>query len=408
LARLIGGVGGGIAAYKTATLIRQLARAGHQIRVVPTEASLHFVGVATWQALSGEIATSSVFDHADYANHIALAQQADLVIVAPATADLLAKLAHGLADDLLTCTILATCAPVLLAPAMHTQMWLNPATQANLQTLTARGFRLIGPGQGPLAGPPSQPDNPAGPGRMSEPLEIAEAAAALLQPHQPLRCYRVLITAGGTHEPIDPVRHLANGSSGRQGFALAKTARQLGATVDLVAANSLLPTPFGVTRHDVVTAAQMHQVVMNLAADCDIVVMAAAVADFTLAEPGSVKLKRSGRDGLTLHLVPTVDILAELVGSRQERQIIVGFAAETDSTDQQLLAAGSAKARSKGTDLLVLNQVGPGIGIASQNNRVWLLNHHGEQVGQADGSKKHVAEVIMSHLCAMVTGHESN
>jgi len=392
--RIVLGVGGGIAAYKAVAVLRAFTAVGHTVRVVPTHAALQFVGRATWEALSGEPATADVFEDVAGGAHVALGRSADLVVVAPATADLLARAAAGIADDLLTATLLVARCPVLLVPAMHTQMWQHAATAANVATLRARGVHVLDPDTGPLAGADS------GPGRLPEPARIAGAGLALVRP-QDLAGRRVVVSAGGTREPLDPVRFLGNRSTGRQGVALATAARDRGAAVTLVAADVAVPVDAGTLGPgiDVVrveTAEQLRTAMRAAAGDADAVVMAAAVADFRPATASGTKWKkRPGAPAPTIRLVENPDVLAELAGNRlRPGQVVVGFAAETGDADGDVLAHGRAKARRKGADLLAVNAVGDGIGFASSDNDVVILDAAGEPVAQAAGSKVEVAHAL--------------
>jgi phosphopantothenoylcysteine decarboxylase/phosphopantothenate--cysteine ligase len=389
--RVVLGVSGGIAAYKAVLLLRLLREAGHDVRVIPTAASLAFVGRATWEALSGEPAPSDVLEDVEHVPHVALGKGADLVVVAPATADLLARAATGRADDLLTATLLTARCPVLLAPAMHTEMWEHPATQANVATLRARGTHVLEPASGRLTGADT------GPGRLPEPEEIAAAALALVRPvAHDLTGTHVVVSAGGTREPLDPVRFLGNRSSGRQGYALARAAAVRGAQVTLVAANVVLPAPPGVEVVPVETSAELRDAVRAAAKDADVVVMAAAVADFRPATTAETKIKKTA-DGATpvLELVQTVDILAELAGDRlRAGQTVVGFAAETGDASGSVLEHGRAKALRKGADLLVVNAVGDGRGFGTPDNDVTVLDGRGEVVTTAAGSKDVVAHAV--------------
>jgi len=389
--RIVLGVAGGIAAYKAAVLLRLLKESGHSVRVVPTRAALEFVGRPTWEALSGEPATPDVFDDVTGVAHVALGSEADLVVVAPATADLLARAAAGIADDLLTTTLLVARCPVLVAPAMHTQMWEHPATVANVATLRARGVHVLEPASGRLTGSDS------GPGRLPEPDEIAAAAFALLDPPaRDLAGRRVVVSAGGTREPLDPVRFLGNRSSGRQGIALARAARDRGASVTLVAANVTLPVGAGVVVVPVETAEELRDAVRTAGKDADAVVMAAAVADFRPATTAGVKIKKQPGGSLpALELVETVDILAELVTDRlRAGQVVVGFAAETGDDSRSVLEHGRAKALRKGADLLVVNAVGRDLGFGTPDNDVVLLDAAGDEVARAAGSKDEVAHAV--------------
>ncbi len=401
--RVLLGVTGGIAAYKVAMVVRRLKEDGHAVRVVPTRAALEFVGRATWEALSGEPATSDTFDNIPAVEHVRLGQQADVVLVAPATADFLAAYTHGQARDLLGNALLATRAPVVLAPAMHTEMWQHAATQANVETLRSRGVHIIEPAIGRLTGADS------GPGRLPEPDEIVASLYAVAAgagvtdtggsdafPWGDLTGLRIVISAGGTREPIDAVRFLGNRSSGHQGFALAEAARERGAEVTVVAANTSLPAGEGVTVVSVETTAQLADAVRAAARDADVVIMAAAVADFRPANVSDAKLKKQGTDGFTLELVQNEDILASLVTARREGQTVVGFAAETGDDSSTALEYGRAKAIRKGADLLVVNPVGGGRGFGDVPNTVTIFDASGSVVSSAEGSKLAVAHAILS------------
>ncbi len=403
--RVLLGVTGGIAAYKVAVVVRRLRADGHAVRVIPTEASLHFVGRATWEALTGEPAPSGVFENVTSVEHIRLGQRADVVLIAPATADFLAQAAAGTARDLLGSALLATTAPVVMAPAMHTEMWNHAATQANVATLRARGVHVIEPAVGRLTGPDS------GPGRLPEPDDIVEALYAVAAgrglaalgseqdaPWGDLHGLSILITAGGTREPIDPVRFFGNHSTGHQGFALAEAARERGASVTVVAANVALPLGEGIKRIDVETGQELGAEVKAAAQNADVVIMAAAVADFRPETVANHKIKKSGDGGLVLRLVQTEDVLSSLVASRREGQVIIGFAAETGDGAADVLEHGRRKARSKGADLLVVNPVGEGVGFGDVPNTVTMLDARGEQVGTASGSKLTVAHAVLDKV----------
>jgi len=406
--RIVLGVAGGIAAYKAVLVLRLLREAGHEVRVVPTRAALEFVGRPTWEALSGQRVTADVFEDVDEVAHVAVGQRADLVVVAPATADLLARAATGQADDLLTATLLVTRAPVLLVPAMHTEMWAHPATVANVATLRGRGVHVLDPASGRLTG------SDTGPGRLPEPDEIVAAALALVADGAPrtaepagavgdLAGRHVVVSAGGTREPIDPVRYLGNRSSGRQGVALAVAARDRGARVTLVAAHVTVPVPDGIEVVPVETADQLRDAVRSAAKDADAVVMAAAVADFRPVRPADAKIKkRAGAAAPTIELVETVDVLAELVRDRPRAgQLVIGFAAETGDADASVLEHGRAKAVRKGADLLVVNAVGDGRGFGTADNDVTVLDRAGEVVGRASGSKESVAHAVWDAVRAL-------
>ncbi|MFE7846457.1 bifunctional phosphopantothenoylcysteine decarboxylase/phosphopantothenate--cysteine ligase CoaBC [Microbacterium sp. NPDC057407] len=391
------GVTGGIAAYKTVHLVRLLVKEGHEVHVVPTDDALRFVGLPTWEAISRHPVTTSVHDDVARVRHVALGQAADLVIVAPATANTLAKMATGLADDLLGTTLLATTAPVVVAPAMHTEMWNHPATAHNIATLRARGVLTVGPEDGALTGGDS------GPGRMSEPEQILEAALAQAgHARGDLDGARVVVSAGGTREPIDPVRFIGNRSSGRQGIAIAVAAAQRGAEVVLIAAHvdeGVLAEASGLPRVRITragTAAELADAVAAEAADAQVVVMAAAVADYRVAEVSDAKLSKdaAGGPGITLHLIENDDILAGLVRDRRAGQIVVGFAAETPQAGQTVLDRGRRKAVRKGADILAVNEVGWAQGFEAERNDVTLLDAHGEVVGEAGGTKRQVADAL--------------
>ncbi len=399
--RVVLGVAGGIAAYKSILLLRQLREAGHSVRVIPTQAALEFVGRATWEALSGEPAATGVFEDAHAVPHVALGKSADLVIVAPATADLLARAAAGRADDLLTSTLLTATCPVLFAPAMHTEMWLHAATQANVETLRSRGVHVLEPASGRLTG------EDTGPGRLPEPEEIFAAALALVPgapssdaPDVSLAGRHVVVSAGGTREPLDPVRFLGNRSTGRQGFALAESAARRGARVTLVAANTALPVPDGVHLVPVETTAELRTAVRTASTDADVVIMAAAVADFRPAGLVDHKIKKvPGTGPAPIELVENPDILAELVTDRpHEKLLVVGFAAETGDANGTVLEHGRAKALRKGADLLAVNDVSDGKGFGDQATALTILDAAGEVVASATGSKDDVAGGLLGTI----------
>ncbi|KTR10903.1 bifunctional phosphopantothenoylcysteine decarboxylase/phosphopantothenate--cysteine ligase CoaBC [Curtobacterium luteum] len=404
------GITGGIAAYKAVGVVRDLVTRGHDVHVVPTEGALRFVGLPTLEALSRNPVTTSVWDDVAEVRHVALGRRADLVVIAPATADALARMAAGLAGDLLGTTLLATEAPVVVAPAMHPQMWEHPATRANVETLRARGVRFVGPVVGALTG------DDAGIGRMSEPRDIVEAALAVLdQPDRPddaglttgaapslpsgdLRGVRVLVTAGGTREPVDPVRFVGNRSSGRQGVAFAADAAARGAAVTLVAANvdAGLTADLGVEVVPVGSALELADAVRAAAEDADVVVMTAAVADYRPTEVHAEKLKKDAQgDHLTLELVRNPDVLAELVANRRSGQIIVGFAAETEPDRAARIALGRAKIARKPADLLVVNHVGWSSGFEREENAIEVLSPGGEVVRETSGTKAEVAAAVL-------------
>ncbi|MFI6155451.1 bifunctional phosphopantothenoylcysteine decarboxylase/phosphopantothenate--cysteine ligase CoaBC [Kitasatospora sp. NPDC051170] len=384
------GVSGGIAAYKACELLRRFTESGHQVTVVPTEAALHFVGEATWAALSGRPAATETWERVHEVPHVRIGQQADLVVVAPATADLIAKAAHGLADDLLTNTLLTARCPVVMAPAMHTEMWEHPATRENVATLRRRGVIVLEPAVGRLTG------KDTGKGRLPEPSAIFEACKAVLRRGgavpTDLAGRHVVVSAGGTREPLDPVRFLGNRSSGKQGYALAVTAAARGARVTLVSANAELPDPAGVDVVHVSTALELREAVLKAGGDADAVVMAAAVADFRPAEYATGKIKKvEGVEPAPVALVRNPDVLAEISASRpRSGQVVVGFAAETDD----VLANGRAKLARKGCDLLVVNEVGNGKAFGSDVNEAVVLGSDGSETPVPVGPKEALADVV--------------
>lgn len=389
--RVVLGVAGGIAAYKSVELLRLLTESGHDVHVVPTAAALQFVGSATWAGLSGHPVRADVWQDAHEVPHVALGRQADLLVVAPATADLLARAAHGLADDLLTSTLLTARCPVLFVPAMHTEMWENPATRANVGTLRKRGAIVLEPAAGRLTGSDS------GKGRLPEPAEILALCRLLLSGRAPgsdLAGRRVVISAGGTREALDPVRFLGNRSSGRQGYALARTAVARGAEVTLVAANVALPDPAGAKVVPVESAADLHAAVLAAAADADAIVMAAAVADFRPADYAVAKIKKQGELPPPIRLERTEDVLLELVARRPAGQVVVGFAAETGDADGGVLEHGRAKLAAKGGDLLVVNEVGGNLGFESAENSAVVLADDGTATQVPPGPKEALADVV--------------
>ena len=467
--RIIVGIGGGIAAYKAAMLLRLFAKNGDEVIAMPTPNATKFVGVPTLEALSGNPVSTDVFDRVPEVNHVRQAEQADAVVIAPATADLLARLAAGRADDLLSSTVLTTHAPVILAPAMHTQMWEHPATQANVQTLRSWGYHVIEPAIGRLTGPDS------GPGRMPEPEDIfavaldviarfpkgqvhpvytpgyapteplytgteqermAAARAATLtsallgqgEPGQvadasagasgslgsPLAGRLVVITAGGTREALDPVRFLGNRSTGKQGVALAEAARDLGATVHLIAANLEVPAPEGVQVTRVVSALELREATLEASAAADVLIMSAAVADFRPAEFAEYKIKKSAdsEDAPVIQLVRNPDILREVVVRRQQAReagdstlgpkLIVGFAAETGSAEKTPLELGREKLLRKGTDFLAVNTVGVNRGFGTDDNTITLLSTLIDEAPVFSGSKKELSVRLLEHVAAFL------
>ena len=468
--RIIVGMGGGIAAYKAAMLLRLFAKNGDEVIAMPTLNATKFVGVPTLEALSGNPVSTDVFERVPEVNHVRQAEQADAVVIAPATADLLARLAAGRADDLLSATVLTTHAPVILAPAMHTQMWENPATRANVQTLRSWGYHVIEPAIGRLTGPDS------GPGRMPEPEDIFRLAQEVIArfpkrsthpvytpgyaPTQPLYAdteqeraaaarlatlgsvsiggmsidgnggpeavesaarevpaasgplagRTVVITAGGTREPLDPVRYLGNRSTGKQGVALAEAARDLGAHVHLIAANIEVPAPEGVRVTRVERALELREAVLEASASADVLVMSAAVADFRPAEFAEFKIKKSAdsEDAPVINLVRNPDILREVVVRRAQAreggqtcmgpQIIVGFAAETGSAEKTPLELGREKMQRKGADFLAVNTVGVNLGFGTDENTITLLSTLTEEEPVLMGSKKDVSVRLMEYV----------
>lgn len=463
--RIIVGIGGGIAAYKAAMLLRLFAKNGDEVIAMPTPNATKFVGVPTLEALSGNPVSTDVFDRVPEVNHVRQAEQADAVVIAPATADLLARLAAGRADDLLSSTVLTTHAPVILAPAMHTQMWEHPATQANVQTLRSWGYHVIEPAIGRLTGPDS------GPGRMPEPEDIfavaldviarfpkgqvhpvytpgyapteplytgteqermAAARAATLtsallgqtepgqvagaseSPRGPLAGRLVVITAGGTREALDPVRFLGNRSTGKQGVALAEAARNLGATVHLIGANLEVPAPEGVQVTRVVSALELREATLEASAAADVLIMSAAVADFRPAEFAEFKIKKSAdsEDAPVIQLVRNPDILREVVVRRQQAReagestlgpkLIVGFAAETGSAEKTPLELGREKLQRKGTDFLAVNTVGVNRGFGTDDNTITLLSTLNDEAPVFSGSKKELSVRLLEHVAAFL------
>lgn len=458
--RIIVGIGGGIAAYKAAMLLRLFAKNGDEVIAMPTPNATKFVGVPTLEALSGNPVSTDVFDRVPEVNHVRQAEQADAVVIAPATADLLARLAAGRADDLLSSTVLTTHAPVILAPAMHTQMWEHPATQANVQTLRSWGYHVIEPAIGRLTGPDS------GPGRMPEPEDIfavaldviarfpkgqvhpvytpgyapteplytgteqermaaarqATLTSALLgqdadvsaDDSSPLSGRLVVITAGGTREALDPVRFLGNRSTGKQGVALAEAARDLGATVHLIGANLEVPAPEGVQVTRVVSALELREATLEASAAADVLIMSAAVADFRPAEFAEFKIKKSAdsEDAPVIQLVRNPDILREVVVRRQQAReagdsvlgpkLIVGFAAETGSAEKTPLELGREKLQCKGTDFLAVNTVGVNRGFGTDDNTITLLSTLNDEAPVFSGSKKELSVRLLEHVAAFL------
>lgn len=409
--RIVVGVSGGIAAYKACTVVRQLSEAGHSVRVVPTESALRFVGAATFEALSGQSVHTGVFEDVPDVPHVQIGQQADLVVVAPATADLLARAAAGRADDLLTATLLTARCPVLFAPAMHTEMWLHPATADNVATLRRRGAVVLEPAAGRLTGADS------GTGRLPEAEEITTLAQLLLERYDALPYdlagRKVLVTAGGTREPIDPVRFIGNRSSGKQGYAVARVAAQRGAEVTLIAGHTAgLIDPAGVEVVRVSSAEQLGNAVSKHACSADVLVMAAAVADFRPAQVATAKIKKGADDKArppAIELVRNDDVLAAAVRARAHGELpnmraIVGFAAETGDANGDVLFHARAKLRRKGCDLLVVNAVGEGRAFEVDSNDGWLLASDGNESALEHGSKTLMASRIVDAIVTFLRG----
>ncbi|HEY1918017.1 MAG TPA: bifunctional phosphopantothenoylcysteine decarboxylase/phosphopantothenate--cysteine ligase CoaBC [Streptosporangiaceae bacterium] len=384
------GVGAGISAYKACELLRRLREADCEVRVVPTPDALRFVGAATWAALSGQPVATDVWSDVHEVPHVRLGQQADLVFVAPATADLLARAVTGRADDLLTSTLLTARCPVVYAPAMHTEMWQHPATQANVATLRDRGALVIDPAVGRLTGPDS------GPGRLPEPHQLLDVALRVLdrglERMQPdLAGRRVLISAGGTREELDPVRFIGNWSSGLQGYAFARTAVARGADVTLVAANVSLDEPAGAKVIKVVSTLQLRDAMLAAAPQADAIVMAAAVADYRPTVRENSKIKKTGSGPPLVELTENPDVLAELSAHRaRPGQVVVGFGAETED----LLGNGRAKLARKGCDLLVVNQVGDGLAFGTSDNAAIVLDTEGSVTEVPRVRKEALADVV--------------
>ncbi|MGV0645221.1 bifunctional phosphopantothenoylcysteine decarboxylase/phosphopantothenate--cysteine ligase CoaBC [Mycolicibacterium sp. XJ2546] len=406
--RIIVGVAGGIAAYKAATVVRQLTEAGHYVRVVPTESALRFVGAATFEALSGNPVHTGVWDDVHEVPHVRIGQQADLVVVAPATADLLARAVIGRADDLLTATLLTARCPVLLAPAMHTEMWYHPATVDNVATLRRRGAVVLEPASGRLTGADT------GAGRLPEAEEITTFAHLLLArgdalPYD-LAGVKALVTAGGTREPIDPVRFIGNRSSGKQGYAMARVMAQRGAEVTLIAGNTAgLIDPAGVDVVHIGSAAQLKDAVSKHAPDAHVLVMAAAVADFRPVSQATNKIKKGpeSEGEPVIELTRTDDVLAGAVRARADGQLpnmraIVGFAAETGDANGDVLFHARAKLARKGCDLLVVNAVGENRAFEVEDNAGWLLAADGTESALEHGSKTLMASRIVDAIASFL------
>lgn len=399
-ARVVLGVTGGIAAYKAPIIARLLIKAGHGVRVIPTPNALQMVGQPTFAALTGQPVTTGIFDDPAGVEHVQLGSEADIVVIAPATAHTIAKLAAGMADNLLTATALVATCPVVVAPAMHTQMWNHPATQANIATLRERGVVIIEPAEGPLTGADS------GVGRLPEPEDIVARVREVLgsgevaTQGERLTGKRILVTAGGTREPLDPVRFLGNRSSGRQGVALAESAARQGAEVTLVAAN-VSPDVVGDSLAvvvDVETTAELQEAVLARACEADVIIMAAAIADYRPASVAEAKMKKSADEPLSLTLEQNPDILAGLAADRFHGALVVGFAAETGDDNGTVLDHGRAKALRKGADLLAVNDVSAGRGFGDVPNSITVLDNAGNVVTTGEGTKSHIADVLIGAI----------
>ncbi|WP_405493555.1 bifunctional phosphopantothenoylcysteine decarboxylase/phosphopantothenate--cysteine ligase CoaBC [Nocardia sp. NBC_00511] len=401
MTRIVVGVGGGIAAYKSCNLVRRFTETGHEVRVIPTEAALQFIGKATFEALSGHPVHTGVFADVPEVPHVRLGQEADLVVIAPATADLMARVAQGRADDLLTATLLTARCPILFAPAMHTEMWEHPATKANVATLRAHGAIVMEPASGRLTG------TDTGPGRLPEPEEIFGLARLLLERPdalpRDLEGRRIVVSAGGTREPLDPVRFLGNRSSGKQGYAVARLAAQRGAQVTLIAGNTIgLEAPAAVEVVHVTTAEQLKVACDKHALGADAIIMAAAVADFRPVSVAAAKIKKGAGEPDSIALAKTPDILAGLVQARRDGHLpgttIVGFAAETGDEHADVLTHARAKLARKGCDFLVVNAVGEGKAFEVDTNDGWLLGADGTEIALDHGSKALLASRVLDAL----------
>ncbi|KAB1658243.1 bifunctional phosphopantothenoylcysteine decarboxylase/phosphopantothenate--cysteine ligase CoaBC [Pseudoclavibacter sp. CFCC 11306] len=393
--RILFGVAGGIAAYKAVQAVRLLVKAGHDVHVVPTANALRFVGLPTWEAISRNPVSTELFDEVSRVRHVSIGEQADLVVVAPATADLIARAVQGQADDLLTSSLLVAEAPVIFVPAMHSQMWRHPATQANIQSLRDRGVSILGPDVGQLTG------DDQGIGRMVEPEIIAEAVERSLRPKD-LVGRTIVISAGGTRERVDPVRFLGNDSSGKQGVAIAEEALARGAEVIIVAGHLDVHTPRGAEVIKARYTESMRQAIESLADEADCIIMAAAIADYRPADPASAKLKKAQEGSeLNLRLIANPDILSEISHRSGRSNLIVGFAAETAS-GERLLELGRAKIARKGCDLLVVNEVGEGKTFGFDDTDVTILDAKGQIVAEVNGPKREVAEVLMNQVALSI------
>ena len=388
--KLLLGVSGGISAYKSCELLRRLQDQGFIVDVVPTAASLNFVGKATWEALSGRKVITDLWSDVESVPHISMAKENDLILIAPATADLLAKLASGRADDLLTNIVLASNAPKILVPAMHPEMWLNPATSANVSILRDRGFVVIEPDEGRMTG------SDVGVGRYPDLSKIFSEIQAKLQNNSDLAGRRIIVTAGGTREPIDPVRYIGNRSSGKQGFALAFAAATRGANVHLISANADLPEIDGVEVTKIETATELLSVLEAEFPKCDALIMSAAVADARVRNYSQNKIKKS--DFETMDLTKNPDILARIAEMKRSGQIVVGFAAETDSKSENLVKLGSEKLRSKSLDLMYVNNVTDGAIFGSNLTQGVIIDSNERNIEIPEISKDTLSDILLDQL----------
>jgi phosphopantothenoylcysteine decarboxylase/phosphopantothenate--cysteine ligase len=393
--KLLLGISGGISAYKSCELLRRLQDEGFIVDVVPTSASLNFVGKATWEALSGRRVVTDLWSEVEKVPHILMAKENDLIVIAPTTADLLAKLASGRADDLLTNIVLASTAPKILVPAMHTEMWLNPATVANVKTLQDRGFVVVAPDEGRMTG------SDVGIGRYPEVSKIIEIINLTTHITADLAGKKILITAGGTREPIDPIRFIGNRSSGRQGFALAAAAASRGAQVHLIAANTDLPVIEGITITNVETAEQMAAVLEYEFSECDALIMSAAVADAKVANYSDQKIKKDKLDAVSLSKNP--DILKSLSEKKKPSQVIVGFAAETISGLDELQKQGKEKLLSKSLDLIYVNNVSDGAVFGSENTQGLIIDKNQNVIKVPQISKDTLSDILLDQLVSKLS-----
>ena len=396
MANALVGVTGGIAAYKAVGVVRALIKAGWHVRVIPTADALQMVGKATWEALTGEPVRTGVFEDAQHVDHIEAARKADVALVVPATANVLAKMACGIADDLLSTTLLALTCPLVVVPAMHTQMWEHPATQTNVDTLRTRGVRVVTPAQGDLS------SGDSGRGRLPDEATILFHLKAALR-KQSLRGYKAAVSAGGTREPLDPVRWIGNRSSGRMGASIASELAAAGAEVTFVGANvEDAIVPAGTRVVSVASTAELEEAMLAAQAECDILVQCAAVADFTPKTVSAGTIKKTPADTMVLELTKNPDILAELAQNRRPGQLVVGFAAET-GTPTEVAQLGKEKARRKGADLLVINQVGDTAGFGDVDTTITLVDAKGQQLGSAQGPKDVVARAVVEEISTLAS-----